>query len=110
MKRFQMDGQVWYGAPTLPIDWWPGWTSIDGLRRDANRLWEWGVELPSQLPPELDTRIPAQVATELGWEGDGEWKCAPLPTDDGYCKLMFAVKQSNNGTTFIVSPFDLPWL
>jgi hypothetical protein len=29
---------------------------------------------------------------------------------DGDCELVFAVKQSNNGTTFIVSPFPLPWL
>ena len=51
---------------------------------------------------------------KVGWEGDireGPF-IAGLPTNetgnDGH--IMIAWKQDNNGDTFVVSPFKLPWL
>jgi hypothetical protein len=54
------------------------------------------------------------AARKAGWEGD-YGQSAPrvfwLPDPEWFgFKYGFAWKQSNNGTTFIVSPFRLPWL
>lgn len=55
-----------------------------------------------------------ELAKKVGWEGDireGPY-IAGLPThetaDDGH--IMIAWKQDNNGDTFVVSPYKLPWL
>jgi hypothetical protein len=51
------------------------------------------------------------LARKLGWEGDirsfeGGPYIAALPAG-GH---VIAWKQDNNGTTFIASPFELPWI
>ena len=50
------------------------------------------------------------LAKEVGWEGDfREPPCVfSIPSDQFY--LGFAFKQDNNGSTFILSPVELPWL
>jgi len=86
------------------IDYWDGWTDLNEVRRNPS---EYGFD-------DLDGTLAnvAKAARAAGWEGDGPWRCAPLPLHDsgGRCDWMFAVKQSNNGTTWIVSPFPLTWL
>ncbi len=58
----------------------------------------------------------ATIAKELVekytfWEGDGIWMVSGLPVNDSASSLpMFAVKQNNNGDTFICSPLQLHWL
>ena len=51
------------------------------------------------------------AATKSGWEGD--FRHAPyvfwLPAETGF-DHGFVFKQDNNGTTFVVSPQDLPTL
>jgi hypothetical protein len=47
--------------------------------------------------------------TQAGWEGDGEIGCFFIPPpftgrDDTWCEIIFHVKQSNNGTSFIAIP------
>jgi hypothetical protein len=54
------------------------------------------------------------MALEAGWEGDirhgsGPFVC-PLPDGDCGSEYLIAWKQDNNGSTFIASPFCLPWL
>jgi hypothetical protein len=91
-----------------PIDDWSGWTVVDDHMatlddRDAEIF--------------LETFTPAKNAIEAhGWfEHDTHtypWFIAPLPSTDGdgYCEWMVATKITNNGTTFLVSPYRLPWL
>lgn len=56
------------------------------------------------------------AARTVGWEGDirdGPYFSAlPPKAFDNYCfvAVMMALKQDNNGQTFIVSPYELPWL
>ena len=53
----------------------------------------------------------ALEGSRLGWEGDGVWRFICLPDPD-CCSMhiVFFIKQSNNGTTFVVSPVELPYL
>lgn len=52
-----------------------------------------------------------QLASGAGWEGDfrEEPKVFWLPWDVGF-KYGFVFKQDNNGTTYVVSPKELPYL
>ncbi|KVK90320.1 MULTISPECIES: hypothetical protein [Burkholderia] len=51
------------------------------------------------------------AAADHGWEGD--FRHDPVvfwvPTEDDFC-FGFAFKQDNNGTTFVLSPCELPHL
>ncbi len=51
---------------------------------------------------------------DIGWEGDsrsGHWNCWALPdADSGFLHWLIAVKQDNNGQTFLASPVPLPHL
>ena len=54
----------------------------------------------------------AALFTEVGWEGDGEINCmfvAPCfaGRDDGWCDVVYHVKQGNNGTSWLAIPRDL---
>ena len=99
-----------------PIDWWQGWTHqkdylkalasddevIDGSHTD-------GIVAYGEALGEAK-----RLALNAGWEGDmrdGPYVSA-LPDLDctGLCPILIAWKQDNNGTTFIFSPFELPWL
>jgi hypothetical protein len=111
------------------IDDWTGWHKVVDARGDfgdesiseehmlAGGEHRWGPRFG-----ELMTRFRegAQIArTRVGWEGDvrGGMHSAsgpfwvPIPTGDS-CKTEFLIawKQDNNGTTFVISPFALPWL
>jgi len=60
---------------------------------------------------ELRSKLKAMFM-QAGWEGDGEIGCmfiAPcfLGSDDGYCDIVYHVKQFNNGTSWLAIPFDL---
>lgn len=46
------------------------------------------------------------------WEGDGAIFISGLPTDDGggFPYTLVMIKQSNNGSTFLCSPVELPFL
>ena len=51
------------------------------------------------------------AARRAGWEGDclGSPRVFWIPCEGGF-RVAFVWKQSNNGTTFVASPFELPWL
>lgn len=52
-----------------------------------------------------------KMAFELGWEGD--FRHNPevfwMPIETAF-EWGFVFKQNNNGTTFVISPIELPWL
>jgi hypothetical protein len=57
---------------------------------------------------ELHRRL-TEFFLKFGWEGDGEINCVIVPPfflQHGYslCEVVFHVKQSNNGTSFIAIP------
>jgi hypothetical protein len=95
-----------------PIDFWAGWQKISDVYR---------IETPDEVgfyefrDPDEWRRLWAQakpLAQRLGWEGD--FREGPfvsvLPTGDCDCSILIAWKQDNNGTTFVASPYRLPWL
>ncbi len=105
---------MFYGTSHLyvytppPIDHWVGWTPARKYRADDNSLEESDYD-PSELLACVERA--KDLATSCGWEGDGMWQIAGLPPESIAGPLfMLAVKQRNNGTTFIVSPRELPWL
>jgi hypothetical protein len=92
-----------------PMDWWPGWVTIDappveGYPHpfDQRHTREYMAALKRALP----------LFREAGWEADireGPF-FAGLPTGDVTGKVIVGLKQDNNGETFICSPYDLQWL
>jgi hypothetical protein len=108
-----------------PIDWWDGWQSVpefiaaEGDSEDpdtavdkGNAAWHQGVKARriAEVGSLLQT-LGRQLAEELRWEGDGLWRIASLPEPKNFaCVAMLAVKQQNNGLTFICSPYPLGWL
>ncbi|QGJ73801.1 hypothetical protein [Sinorhizobium meliloti] len=89
-----------------PIDFWNGWQT------EAEYL-------PKNEKEEIDAyrrfRERAQeLAHRAGWEGDvrfGPYVSAlPNPETSMPSDFMIAWKQENNGTTYVASPYELPWL
>lgn len=98
-----------------PIDHWLGWMTEDQyclqVRADSR---------DSKIAEKSIRKYKAfrgrayALGMKADWDGDineGPF-IAGLPTnrtaDDGH--IMIGWKQSNNGTTYIVSPLKLPWL
>jgi len=102
-----------------PIDY--GWHLLKTVQETLAEI----VDSPQDVPFGPDEGLdPSRVseflqkweqaksaAFEIGWEGD--FLQGPnvfwVPTEDGL-ECGFVFKQSNNGTTYIVSPVELPWL
>lgn len=91
-----------------PIDWWLGWCPFTTLIRAFESD-------PVSLDLDRVFNLVVTAAwgfTRAGWEGDGRWYLSAVPNDEGgpECDLLLAVKQSNNGSTFVFSEHELPWL
>lgn len=100
-----------------PIDLWTGWLSeaeykqqlLSNMDHDLHAVadaWDEYISFKSKA---------FELAKQIGWEGDirhGETPdIAGLPSaGDGDGKVMLGWKQDNNGTTFVASPYPLPWL
>ena len=62
---------------------------------------------------DLLTRVLKEGWQVCGWEGDGDIEYTTLPpyvfdgVQDGYWKIVYHVKQENNGTSFIASTVPL---
>jgi hypothetical protein len=98
---------------TPPVDWWDGWVKAATVLK-AHGTADFNV--PWINPQEFSIRwLAAQrAAGQLLWEGDirqGPFVC-PLPAsgDGGPDDYIISWKQDNNGTTFVASPEDLPWV
>jgi hypothetical protein len=60
-----------------------------------------------RLRSELDA-----LFRDAGWEGDGKIECIFVPPclfggEDGWCKIIYHVKQNNNGTSWLAIPRDM---
>jgi hypothetical protein len=85
-----------------PIDFWDGWLTLSDLRAHAPGLLEAVAHRVNVSTPFLK---------ELLWEGDGDWLCSMLPNPETCAsEFLLTIKQENNGSTFVISPFVLPWL
>ncbi|TCQ17469.1 hypothetical protein [Rhizobium sp. PP-CC-3G-465] len=57
----------------------------------------------------------ADLFRKNGWEGDGDIKIiwfppfVPIAPEDTWGSYVWVVKQSNNGTAFIASEYELPF-
>lgn len=91
-----------------PVDFWQGWTPASRWpKAEDDPFPEYGVGEDEAD----DLAVAMKMATRCGWEGDGEWRMAGLPRADVAAPTyMLAVKQYNNGTTYVISPYELPWL
>jgi len=101
-----------------PIDWeWELSPSVEKLkalvaeREKSNPMYQYGGLSADGL---MDLFEHAKTdATAAGWEGD--FALGPIvftlpDPDSNSFAIGFAWKQSNNGSTFVMSPFELPWL
>jgi len=108
------NGTYWVYACS-PVDRWAGWmTPEEAVEARRAELGSFAEDGDREFKQTLDTamnRIAVHLLDDFRWEGDGRWLVAVLPDPETCdCTVMFSVKQSNNGTTFIVSPRELPWL
>jgi hypothetical protein len=90
-----------------PIENWEGWRPAEG----ASTFGEASIAERAEFR-EFFSRA-REIARELGWEGDiseGPFVSAlPDPAQHGSA-IMVAWRQSKNGTTFVASPFRIPYL
>lgn len=92
-----------------PIDFWDGWVKEDQfLARPGDEYEDGGKKRYANYLTRAFT-----AARTSHWEGDvkdGPY-ISGLPGADTSCpEIMIGWKQYNNGTTFICSPFPLPWV
>ena len=101
----------WIAYHIAPIDF--GWGLLLRVEEFAARVkgHEEAAYTSSQLRLDLDKA--KELARAVGWEGDFRKGYEPrvlmLP-DEVEMKYAFVWKQENNGSTFVVSPIELPWL
>ena len=110
----------WKAYAIIPIDF--GWEHLPSLSEVAAQMGKSQAAMAAYGLPEdanpikqllHDFSVARDLAMEAGWEGDmrgaNEASVFFLPAETDF-KYAFVWKQDNNGTTFVVSPFELPWL
>ena len=92
-----------------PIDHWAGWQHPADVFAPVEESHD-----RHTIPQWEDAWDQArELARQIGWEGDVAIgpRVSMLPADDFKpAPFIIAWKQSNNGSTFVASPFPLPWL
>ena len=108
----------WHIYDIAPIDF--GWENLKTVRETASVFLERG-SLSSSRINDIDTsdledflrywKSAKDAASTKGWEGDfrNEPVVMWIPNDSEF-KCGFAFKQDSNGTTFVISPVEMPWL
>jgi hypothetical protein len=108
---------TWHTYEIAPIDF--GWENLKTVRETAVALLESGQA--SALKNDIDAsdlqdfliswESAKTAASEKGWDGDlkGEPVVMWIPNDTEF-NYGFAFKQDNNGTTYVMSPVEMPWL
>jgi hypothetical protein len=96
-----------------PIDDWCGWQKPSDVFRVSDGYNDWDNVTQWLRPKDWEAawaRARA-LAKSLGWEGDTTFGpyVSVLP-DPSNSPFLIVWKQSNNGTTFVASPYELPWL
>lgn len=105
----------WKAYDISPID--AHWDFLQTLEQVQASLRERDAKIDQfqedvMLPCFLDAWLHAQrLASAAGWEGvvRGDVRVFWLPAENEF-QYAFVWKQGNNGTTFVVSPFELPHL
>lgn len=96
-----------------PIDFWVGWNHKNDLFREITTE-ELAYEFRDIEEWNWLWAVASALARRIGWEGDireGPYvSMLPNAGCDPECSVLIAWKQDNNGTTFIASPYRLPWL
>ena len=112
----------WHVYETLPIDFeWQHLPSVDDvakklggieaiMRAAGEERYVDGTSLDSFLDAWADAKV---AARDHGWEGD--FRSGPVvmwipEKERGGFRPGFVFKQDNNGSTFVVSPVELPHL
>lgn len=107
----------------LPIDFWDGWIPLSLAMEDPAKygiISDYSGEYGSWSKPDRISKFQEHLRRQVdeakylitkhtSWEGDGHIYITSMPGFDdggGESHLVFAIKQGNNGTTFIVSPFE----
>lgn len=85
-----------------PIDYWQGWTKLEvGPKFKSKPRWY----------ADMVRRAGEVFLLKSHWEGDGSWYMSALPDPDcSDSALILAVKQSNNGSVFVLSQMELSYL
>lgn len=96
----------------MPIDFWSGWQRPEELFRGGPDLTD-DCHPAADWPPLWEEA--KKLATRAGWEGDvsqGPFVTVVPEVPGTYSTppVIIAWKQKNNGTSFVASPFPLPWL
>ena len=99
----------------MPIDF--GWEHCPTISEFAGQIAKLAVDnLPYGSEDDFnnfvkDFTTAKQLALEEGWEGDfrGEAHVFQIPVEGSFT-YGFAWKQDNNGSTFVISPVELPHL
>ncbi|HET8728566.1 MAG TPA: hypothetical protein VFO41_13735 [Alphaproteobacteria bacterium] len=91
-----------------PVVHWAGWASLD----EALASGRWPADEADRVRQWAENA--QRNARTLGWDGttrEGPY-LAGLPNAPGELRPCFLVawKQDSGGTTFVASPFPLPWL
>lgn len=104
-----------YYYETGPIDYFAGTISLDVFKEQIKKEVDKFQSPETIFNAALENLESAKIfmRTNANWEGDiitGPFVFA-VPSPDKYeMEVGFVWKQSNNGTTFIASPFGLSWL
>jgi len=96
-----------------PIDWWPGWADLDEAVAQRGGDERTRAQARTELEGIRDHAL-HEFRDRTYWEGDIVTGpvFAGLPPGDGNSDgdVMVGVKQMNNGSVFVSSPYEPPWL
>lgn len=98
----------WYSYEIPPIDFrWEHLNSPEHILATIKNDDDWEI---SAHIFEAAYENAKKLASSLGWEGDALEEAVFFVPVEGEFRYGFALKQSNNGTTYIISPIPLPHL
>ncbi len=98
-----------------PIDWFEGSLTLEQFVKehvgteDVTSV----ISVTAKIMEDIVSPRLSAIAEHTHWEGDMRepMRFIGLPNPDyGNLELALLIKQDNNGTTFLASPFELPWL
>lgn len=108
---------------SCPVDYFSGCIAfskhVESILAENDQFCEVGDALQSRFKALAEIYSAVSEAMEgfdrdnSGWEGDvrdDELYVFALPSDSCETKIGFIWKQENNGSTFVASPYPLPWL
>lgn len=99
-----------------PIDDWTGWMSEEEYFSSAKSQCDphYFDEISTMAKIKATTGKAEYLAKKLGWEGDFTvgplYSAIPSLSGNSQSEMLIGWKQSNDGTTYIASPYSLSWL